>query len=409
MMNLSNVSQYESACAPPGALRRINEALLASVAHLESDGLDYFLETIVRHAIEIVDASAGWFTLPSADETHFEIVGAVKRDMQSGKMVSIHLVERVLPVTRFPGELWRAAKAADEPFWHRLEWRHIPVKLRFIYPKGHRDALRVPIRFGGRTLGFLSLVFGPEGGRCEAGPNITRMLGQHAAVAIGMQHLRNSACEATGRAVIEAERARMAGEIHDNLAQAFLAVIVHSRAARLGDCRTDTQRLLKSLDEIESAAIAGLEEARRSVFSLRSVQLERDGLIRALERLVNSLSTNGRMKFVLVNHVGVPAVTPAVEDTIYRIVQEATQNALKHADANVVTVQLEQCGGKLRVRIEDDGDNMAHDLIQLARERGGLRGMRDRAEGCGGSLFIEACSPRGTRVDALLPFKDSLV
>ncbi|WP_280155872.1 sensor histidine kinase [Piscinibacter sp. XHJ-5] len=215
----------------------------------------------------------------------------------------------------------------------------------------------------------------------------------------------DSACEAASRSAIEAERARMAGEIHDGLAQSFLAVMMQARAARLSG-RLRKQRLLQFFEQIESLAAEGLEEARRSVFALRSTCVESDGLVIALERLVASLSMAGRTRFVLVNSAGAPDIAPAVEDAVYRIVQEATQNALKHAGASVVTVRLERDGSHLRVRIDDDGDCVAHDLIQRARERGGLRGMRERAERCGGSLVVEPCSPRGTRVDVRLPTRN---
>jgi signal transduction histidine kinase len=220
-----------------------------------------------------------------------------------------------------------------------------------------------------------------------------------------MQRLVDSACEAASRSAIEAERARMAGEIHDGLAQAFLAVMMQARAARLGG-RLPKQRLLHLLEQIECLAAGGLEESRRSVFALRSTCVESDGLVRALDRLVGSLSIAGRTRFILVNRAGAPDISPGAEDAVYRIVQEATQNALKHAGAREVTVQLERDDGQLRVRIEDDGEGVAHDVIQRARERGGLRAMRDRAERCGGSLIVEPCSPRGTRVDVLLPMRN---
>ena len=73
-----------------------------------------------------------------------------------------------------------------------------------------------------------------------------------------------------------------------------------------------------------------------------------------------------------------------------------------------MTVRLERSEGQLLVRIEDDGEGVAHDVIQCARERGGLRAMRDRAERCGGSLVVETCVPRGTRVDLLLPMMKML-
>jgi signal transduction histidine kinase len=217
-----------------------------------------------------------------------------------------------------------------------------------------------------------------------------------------VQRLVDSACEAASRSAIQSERSRMAGEIHDGLAQSFLAVMMQARAARLG-ARMRKQHLLRFLEQIESLAAAGIEETRRSVFALRSASVERDGLVPALERLVASLSIPGSTRFVLVNRAGAPELSPAMEDAIYRIVQEATQNALKHAGAREVTVRMECDEGRLLVRIEDDGEGVAHDVIQCARERGGLRAMRDRAEQCGGSLIVEACVPRGTRVDLLLP------
>ena len=220
-----------------------------------------------------------------------------------------------------------------------------------------------------------------------------------------MHRLVDSACDAARRSAIEAERARMAGEIHDGLAQVFLAVMMQARAARLGG-RLPKQRVLHLLEQIESLAAGGLEEARRTVFALRSTCVESDGLVRALERLVGSLSIAGSTRFVLVNRASAPDLAPAVEDAVYRIVQEATQNALKHAGAREVTVRLEPDDGRLRVRIEDDGEGVGHDVIQRARERGGLRAMRDRAEHCGGSLVVGLCSPRGTRVDVLLPMRN---
>lgn len=196
----------------------------------------------------------------------------------------------------------------------------------------------------------------------------------------------------------------MASEIHDGLAQSLLTLILQARTARLeGLC--SQQRLLQSLEQVELLAVASLEEARRCVFALRPAKVASEGLVCALRQLVGSLSIAGRTRFVLVNRAGKPDVSPSVEDAVYRIVQEATQNALKHAGAGLVTIRLHKDVGRLRVRVEDDGDGMECDAIQRARERGGLRAMRERAEDCGGSLVVEPCPTRGTRVDALLPLR----
>lgn len=392
---------------PATSLELVNDALRASSDRLESEGVDHFLETIVRHAVEIGGASAGWLALRSADETQLEVAGLLKRDMQrSGGLVPIQPADRVIPLAGFVSEVWEATKRADEFHWQQLDEHRCPVAMRsWFESRHHREALLVPIRLGGTTFGHLPLIFGPQGRLSQARLHVVRVLAQQAAVAIRMQHLSDSVREDASRSAIEAERSRMAGEIHDGLAQAFLAVILQARVARFGG-RLRKQRLLQSLEEIESLAAGGLEEARRSVFALRSIFVETNGLVPALERLVGSLSIPGRTRFVLDNRAGAPDISPAVEDCAYRIVQEATQNALKHACAGLVTVSLDRDGDGLRVRVEDDGDSDASDVIQGARERGGLRAMRERAEACGGSFLIERCSPRGTRVDVHLPLKE---
>jgi signal transduction histidine kinase len=322
---------------PATSLELVNDALRASSDRLESEGVDRFLETIVRHAVEIGGASAGWLAMRSADETQLEVAGLLKRDMQrGGDLVHVQPADRIIPLAGFVSEVWEATKKAGEFHWQQLDERRRPVVMRGWYEsRRYREALLVPIRLGGTTFGHLPLIFGPQGRPSQARLHVVRVLAQQAAVAIRMQHLGDSASEAASRSAIEAERTRMAGEIHDGLAQAFLAVIMQARAARLGG-RLRKQRLLQSLEEIESLAAGGLEEARRSVFALRSFFVESDGLVPALERLVGSLST-GRTRFVLVNRAGAPDISPAVEDAAYRIAQEATQNALKHAEAELVS------------------------------------------------------------------------
>ncbi|MDM0112322.1 GAF domain-containing sensor histidine kinase [Variovorax sp. J22R133] len=395
-------------CNPATSLKLVNDTLRTSSDRLESEGFDRFLETIVRQAVEIGGASAGWLAMRSADETQLEVAGLLKRNMQrGGGLVPVQSADRVIPLDGFVSEVWEATKKAEEFHWQQLDERRSPVVMRGWYERRrYREALLVPIRLGGTTFGQLPLIFGPQGRPSHARLHVVRVLAQQAALAIRMQHLGHSASEAARRSAIEAERSRMAGEIHDGLAQAFLSVIMQARAARLGG-RLRTQRLLQSIEEIESLAVGGLEEARRSVFALRSIFVESAGLVPALERLVDSLSIAGRTRFAFENRAGAPHVSAVVEDCAYRIVQEATQNALKHAGAQLVTVRLERDGGWLRVRVEDDGDNVVHDVIQGARERGGLRAMRERAEGCGGSFLVEPRLPHGTRVDVLLPLKET--
>ncbi|MDB5856828.1 MAG: putative signal transduction histidine kinase [Ramlibacter sp.] len=392
-------------CESLARLVQLYDVLRVSCDGLESDGLDRFLETIVGHAVEIAGATAGWLALPSADETQIEIVGSCKRDIQPGGLFPVQAARRVIPLTGYAREAWDAVRNAGDLHWQRFDERRIPATMQdWCEGRGDGEALLAPVRLGGTAFGHLGLAFGAQGRPSETRLHVARLLAQQTGVAIRIQRLGDSAREAASQSAIEAERARLAGEIHDGVAQAFLAVIMQARIARLGDPPRE-QRLLNSLAQIESLAVVGLEEARRSVFALRSISVETGGLISALERLVGSLSFPGRTQFLLVNRAGAPGISPAVEDAVYRIAQEATQNALKHAGASEVTIQLDEDNGRLRMRIEDDGEGVADDVFQGARERGGLRAMRERAERCGGSLVVGPRAPRGTRVDVLLPMR----
>jgi signal transduction histidine kinase len=391
------------------SLVQVNEALRASSDRLESESLDHFLETIVRHAVEISGASAGSLALPSPDEAHLEVLGAVQRDTVGGQLVAVVATERTIPLSGFARDVWEDIKRAGEHLWQQLDQPRIPALMRGWYEsRGYRQALLVPIRLGGTTFGQLALIFGAQGRPSEAQLQVARVLAQQSAVAIRMKSLgdsaRQAAIEHERGAATEAERARMAGEIHDGLAQAFLAVMMQTRAARITGNKPG-RKVSQFLDRIEALAAEGLEEARRSVFALRSIAVENEGLLVALERLAGSLCISGRTQCALVNHAGTLDVSPAVEDAAYRIVQEAMQNALKHAGAREVRVVLKQRDGRLEVDIEDDGVGVPDDAIQGARERGGLRAMRDRAERCGGSLLVGLRIPRGTRVAVLLPLR----
>jgi len=181
---------------------------------------------------------------------------------------------------------------------------------------------------------------------------------------------------------------------------------MQARAARISG-KGRRRNVSQFLDHIEALAAEGLGDARRSVFALRAIAVENGGLLAALEQLAAGLSIPGRTQCALVNRAGALDVSPAVEDAVYRIAQEAMQNALKHAGAREVRVVLGQRDGRLEVGIEDDGLGVPDDVLQRARERGGLRAMRDRAERCGGSLMVEPRTPRGTRVAVLIPLRSA--
>lgn len=195
------------------------------------------------------------------------------------------------------------------------------------------------------------------------------------------------------------ERARVAGEIHDTLAQGFTSIVVLSRAARRhGDWQD-------SLDQIESVASENLQAARRLVAAIGPVELESASLPDAMRRHVDeSADENTAVCFTV---VGSPRpIVGAAEVALWRGLQEAVLNARRHGSASRVHVTLSYLDDLVVLDVRDDGTGFATDVIA---DRGdltggqGLRALRQRAESLGGHVEIESDDSNGTVVSIRIP------
>jgi PAS domain S-box-containing protein len=202
--------------------------------------------------------------------------------------------------------------------------------------------------------------------------------------------------QARQRAVLE-ERTRMAGEIHDGLGQAFTGILLQLGAAeRL--LTEEPERGQAHLASARELAREGLEEARRSVWALRPQALEEMDLARALERMTEQLQAaqTTRITFRL---EGAPRPLRAdVADQLLRMGQEALTNALRHAQASQIGVELTFTAGEMRLRVSDDGQGFATDAPSR-KEGFGLTGLRERAGLIGARLSVDSQPGCGTRVE----------
>jgi signal transduction histidine kinase len=193
------------------------------------------------------------------------------------------------------------------------------------------------------------------------------------------------------------ERNRMAREIHDTLAQAFTGILMHlGNAERL--LTSDVAGSQTHLQSIRDLAREGLSEARRSVKALRPQTLESMDLAGALAQMVQQMNSGQppRLEFHL---YGVPVDLPTdVADHLLRIGQEALTNALRHARANTIQMELAFADAETRLSVEDDGHGFeANSPGQRAGF--GLRGMRERVDILGAELTVTSALGRGTRIE----------
>ena len=204
-------------------------------------------------------------------------------------------------------------------------------------------------------------------------------------------------------ALVLEERARLAREIHDTLAQGFVGISSQLDAVAMA-MTEDASPARKYLDMARRMARHSLTEARRSVMDLRSSVLEGQDLASALES-GTKLWTAGSGVQLEVEASGEPGDLPQeYEQHLLRIAQEAVTNALKHAGAKRIFIRLHREPKKLYLRIKDDGRGFEQkDVFSTVGGHFGLLGMRERAERLGGELHLASHPGEGTEVEVMVP------
>lgn len=197
-----------------------------------------------------------------------------------------------------------------------------------------------------------------------------------------------------------AERARLARDIHDTLAQGYSSIVLLARAGQAHG-HTDPELLAR----IEATAVENLEEARRVVHALSPVHLDDAPLPAAVTRLLNRLAeATGILTELQV--AGDPRLAPTtVEVAMLRLIQGALANVRQHAHAERVVVTLDYQAEECLLDIVDDG--VGFDPEQVSASTGGtgfgLRAMRERIDDLGGTLTLESAPGEGTAVAARIP------
>jgi two-component system, NarL family, sensor histidine kinase UhpB len=195
--------------------------------------------------------------------------------------------------------------------------------------------------------------------------------------------------------VQEAERARIARELHDEVGQTLTGVMlqVEGLAAVIPD------DLREQLDELRETARAGTEEVRRIARRLRPEALEDLGLQSALSALATRIADQAQID--IARHLDPRLeLSPQQELVVYRVAQEALTNVVRHAGAERVELRLDREDASAVLRVRDDGRGIAPaDLLSSS----GIRGMRERAMLIGARLVISPRSRRGTEVKLTIP------
>jgi two-component system, NarL family, sensor histidine kinase UhpB len=205
----------------------------------------------------------------------------------------------------------------------------------------------------------------------------------------------------TALAAREAERLRVAQELHDEIGQTLTAVTIQAERAADGDPALASDALRRVADAVRES----LDEVRRIARELRPEALDDLGLVNALIALCNRVGAQDG-PLVRRNLQGkLPPLSPDVELVVYRIAQEGLTNALRHSGARSVTVSLKADAESVTLSVADDGKGMP---AQLPAGTAGIAGMRERALLVGGRLAIESRPGQGTAVRLTVPVDEEV-
>jgi ligand-binding sensor domain-containing protein/signal transduction histidine kinase len=197
----------------------------------------------------------------------------------------------------------------------------------------------------------------------------------------------------------ETERKRIAAELHDSLSQAL--AVIRNRALVALSAPENQERAVEHLEEIAEATARAIDEVREISYNLRPYHLDRLGLTKAILVMIDRVAVAHHLRFTT-DVDDLDGAFPAdAAIGVYRIVQEAVSNAVKHADASAIHVAVKWSARAVTIAVYDNGRG-----FDAAEARGaagfGLVGMAERVRQLGGSLSIESRPGAGTAVRAML-------
>jgi len=210
---------------------------------------------------------------------------------------------------------------------------------------------------------------------------------------------RKKLAEQTRWATVLEERARMARDIHDTLAQGFTGIILNLEAIEEASASLP-EEIRNRIARARDVARSSLEEARRSVLALASPLPVNGDLIGSIRKLVDHLRSATKIRMEFSTRGTAVHLDPSIGQNILRIAQQAVDNALQHAHATSIGIDLLFEEKDVRLRIKDDGRGFD---VKKANGGMGLTGMRERASIIGGKFKLRSRPGQGTRIEVMVP------
>ncbi|HEU4656549.1 MAG TPA: GAF domain-containing sensor histidine kinase [Capillimicrobium sp.] len=353
--------------------------------------LDRVLELIVKRARALVDARSVLILLEDGDELEVAAVaGRASTDLLGERIPTQDSVSGHVLRTRRPERLINVGDRLRHALAGRID---------------ARTGLFVPLLYRGRAVGVLSAYDRGDGE--DFLPEHERMLeGFAASAATAVATAQSVQAEGLRRSIeaSERERQRWARELHDETLQemAGLKVLLSGARRRVDDAEAVRGALDAALAQLDS----GITALRRLITDLRPAALDEFGVATALEGLVERVAAQWDLEIELDVELGPEDGRPgerfeaAIEDALYRIVQEALTNVVKHAHARHVEITVREERGQVELMVADDGVGFDADA---PTDGFGIVGMRERVALASGTWSVARRPQGGTVVRASIP------
>ena len=248
----------------------------------------------------------------------------------------------------------------------------------------------VPLSFQGKPLGIMNITAPAMRRLTKAELRLLGTIGLQVGIAIERARL----AEESAMLARADERTRMAREIHDTIAQGLAGIALQIETA-LRSVGKDPDRVRERLEQALQTARENLDEARRSVTTLRTGATAGKPLAQALAALVREFTSESGIP-VAFSTRGVCSLSRTAEGELFRIAEQALTNVRQHANARNVTLTLLCTKKRTTMTIEDDGGGF--EPRKVSGERHGIVGMRERAELMGATFRISSRAGRGTTI-----------
>ena len=388
--------------------RAMEMAVINDVAHTLSSTLhlDEVLTRIMEQVEGMLDAEAGSLLLTDATtgDLVFQIaLGDKASEVKPFRVPKGQGIAGQVAATGQP--LMIADAASDERHFKKLD------KQTHFFT---RNILCVPLILHERVIGVLEVMNKQSGNFTQHDLELLSSIASYAAIAIDNARLHESVLAERDRVIAAEEEARkqLARDLHDGPTQWVSAILMSMdfcKQAIVKSPHNAIEYLGKEFDNIEDLAQRAVRQLRTALFELRPLALETQGLQAALEVFLERRQQE--IGDIPKLHIETPygelsRQDGKVETTIFAIAQETVGNAIKHAKANNIIIELRETKDTIYTLIRDDGEGFDVDQVMSNYEQRGSLGMinlRERTEAVGGELTMNSVPSQGTIVTIRIP------